>query len=483
MYLGRIITMLFLVSIPFNLFSQVLTRDKILRFEPHPIDETKFIAKFYDKESKNLIEHWEMSSSVNQFNRDHFNALLESKKIVPNGKCYFLYENRKKKLEVNYTQGVKTGDFIGFYENGEIRFKGTNQGALTGTLTHYFKNGSIKKEEKFEHGFKNKETILYSKSGDLISKTNYHNGAKNGLSIFYYKNGKEKRKQKYKMDELVSEKCFDESGKKTECLSLLIKPSYEQGIEALQTEIEEINFYIKNKISDTIICRLSLKIDTTGKAHLQRFNLNQKDTVSDMIMDWVSNLSKFNPMVINNSYVESNIHIAFPVCKNKALWLGEMKIMRRTIRNEFTQEETENFYWEFPIPKSNQVFFIVDNMPKFPGGGKALRKFIARNIKYPIEAQKKGIQGKVFVTFVIDSYGNPTKINVARKVHPLLDIEAKRIVKAMPKWEPGSHNDHPVPVSYTVPINFELRPKTGRRYSIETVTIRTEGGTREVIRK
>jgi TonB family protein len=116
---------------------------------------------------------------------------------------------------------------------------------------------------------------------------------------------------------------------------------------------------------------------------------------------------------------------------------------------------------EFPVEKqadaSEEVFFIVEEMPEFPGGEQALREFIAKNVEYPKIAQEKGIQGKVYVTFVVGTDGNVKDAKIARGVDPSLDAEALRVVGKMNGWKPGKQRGQVVNVSYTVPINFKLQ--------------------------
>lgn len=104
-----------------------------------------------------------------------------------------------------------------------------------------------------------------------------------------------------------------------------------------------------------------------------------------------------------------------------------------------------------------QVFFIVEEMPEFPGGELALRKFIAQSIKYPVIAQENGIMGKVYVNFVVDKDGSVTAAKIARGVDQSIDREALRVVNSLPKWKPGKQRGKSVKVSYTVPINFVLQ--------------------------
>lgn len=104
-----------------------------------------------------------------------------------------------------------------------------------------------------------------------------------------------------------------------------------------------------------------------------------------------------------------------------------------------------------------EVFFIVEEMPEFPGGQLALRKWIGKSVKYPVIAQENGLSGKVYINFVIGNDGKVTDAKVARGVAPSLDKEALRVVNSMPKWKPGKQRGKPVRVSYTVPINFVLQ--------------------------
>lgn len=108
------------------------------------------------------------------------------------------------------------------------------------------------------------------------------------------------------------------------------------------------------------------------------------------------------------------------------------------------------------LKSDEQVFFIVEEMPEFPGGEMELRKHIANNIEYPEVAKKNGIKGKVYVTFVVGKDGLVKDAKIARGVDPSLDGEALRVVNNLPKWKPGKQRGEAVNVSYTIPINFAL---------------------------
>ena len=107
--------------------------------------------------------------------------------------------------------------------------------------------------------------------------------------------------------------------------------------------------------------------------------------------------------------------------------------------------------------KSGDVYFQAEEMPVFPGGESAFRNYIVENVKYPDEAKKAGISGKVFVSFIIDEKGNVTDVKVLKSVNPLLDKESVRVISGMPAWQPGKEKGKAVKVQYTVPVQFALK--------------------------
>ena len=103
-----------------------------------------------------------------------------------------------------------------------------------------------------------------------------------------------------------------------------------------------------------------------------------------------------------------------------------------------------------------QVFDVVEEMPEYPGGISAMMQYLSANVKYPEEAHKKGIQGRVIVTFVVGKDGSISDAKLMRRVDPLLDAEALRVTNSMPKWKPGRQNGEAVAVKYTIPVTFKL---------------------------
>ena len=104
---------------------------------------------------------------------------------------------------------------------------------------------------------------------------------------------------------------------------------------------------------------------------------------------------------------------------------------------------------------TDKVYDVVDEHPHFPGGNGALLDWLSKNIHYPPAfAVCDYIQGRVVITFYVEPDGSLSDIELVRKVDPLLDEEALRVVKAMPKWIPAKQNNQPIRAKYTLPITF-----------------------------
>ena len=103
---------------------------------------------------------------------------------------------------------------------------------------------------------------------------------------------------------------------------------------------------------------------------------------------------------------------------------------------------------------------IIGQMPSFPGGTAALMKYLSENVKYPEQAEKESIQGRVVCKFAVGEDGSISDITVAKSVDPLLDAEAVRVIELMPEWIPGKQNGQPSKASFTLPITFRLEEST-----------------------
>ena len=115
----------------------------------------------------------------------------------------------------------------------------------------------------------------------------------------------------------------------------------------------------------------------------------------------------------------------------------------------FCQEEKK-------VSVDDEVFVIVEEQAEFPGGMEAMYAYIVKNLKYPEAAKEKGIEGRVFVQFVIEKDGSISNILVKRAIGGGCEEAAVEMIKNMPKWKPGKQRGKPVRVQFNLPIKFEL---------------------------
>ena len=119
----------------------------------------------------------------------------------------------------------------------------------------------------------------------------------------------------------------------------------------------------------------------------------------------------------------------------------------------------ENEEWVEIIEDQEEkgAYLVVEEMPEFKGGSSALMEYLRNEVVYPDQAKSDSIQGRVLVSFIVETDGSITNPKVVKSVNPLLDAEALRVVSAMPKWNPGKINDSVCRVRFTIPVNFRIK--------------------------
>lgn len=115
----------------------------------------------------------------------------------------------------------------------------------------------------------------------------------------------------------------------------------------------------------------------------------------------------------------------------------------------FCQEEKK-------VSVDDEVFVIVEEQAEFPGGLDSMYAYIVKNLKYPEAAKEKGIEGRVFVSFIIEKDGSISNVKILRGIGGGCDEAAKEMVEKMPKWKPGTQKGKPIRCQFNLPINFEL---------------------------
>lgn len=147
--------------------------------------------------------------------------------------------------------------------------------------------------------------------------------------------------------------------------------------------------------------------------------------------------------------------------KAKAMEISKVKAQEGTVAACKDPKTSDN----------GEIFEVVEDMPSFPGGIEECMRFLSRNIKYPVEAQKAGAQGRVIVNFIVNKDGTISDVKAMRSVSKELDAEAVRVVQSMPKWKPGKQRGQAVDVRFTMPVTFRLRGKDKAQESKQTIVL------------
>lgn len=225
------------------------------------------------------------------------------------------------------------------------------------------------------------------------------------------------------------------------------KPVYAGGPQALNDFITKNIKYPQEAYNDTIYGRVVVKfiIEKDGRVNKAEIVKSVHPLLDAEALNVVSKIPKWKPA--HNEFKEpirvaytlpvSFINLTDPANKSK-IKFSDTKL---------TEEPNDSIY------KS------VAQMPQFIGGDKVLMKYLSASVKYPKEAYKNSISGRVFVTYIVEKDGSISNTKVLRSVHPLLDEEALRVVKSMPNWTPGIKDDKYVRVELILPINFTLKSK------------------------
>ena len=195
-------------------------------------------------------------------------------------------------------------------------------------------------------------------------------------------------------------------------------PSFMGGLEALRSYMVEQSALstMKDSLRESVIVSVYFVVETDGSIS----NITIIDSVDfkykEEALKYVKNMPKWNPGKIGNTNV---------------------RVM-------------------LSIPIDFSVYTVVESMPEFPGGMQKLLQFLAENIQYPKQARSAGISGRVFANFVIEPDGSVSNVRILRGLGYGCDEEVIRVIKKMPKWNPGVQRGKRVRVSYNLPVKFTL---------------------------
>jgi TonB family protein len=333
-----------------------------------------------------------------------------------NGECIFWWNGIMLKSE-NYLNGAKNGRFAQYNREGLLINYTWYTSDRKDSVLEFHKNGELAKRIKIDNiDFQN--VVLdeaFTENGNLYYRTSYVNDMKSGLWTQYYRSGVKKYEIKYILGNAQGKCRF----------------WYENGKPMLEADCDRGKVMKEPKV-----------MSEAGKV----LKSNTKEYYEIVKKCELSKLVNYNPA-------------SFVPLQNTAL----ANQMKQAINEAYH----ESPLIENVIPKtevinasdSAQIFQNPDLMPEYPGGEKALNKFIAETIRYPFMEREAGKQGTVYIKFTVKSDGSITDIRPAKEVAgaPGFTKEAMRVVRAMPQWIPGEFNGKPVACGVSIPVRFVLR--------------------------
>ena len=170
---------------------------------------------------------------------------------------------------------------------------------------------------------------------------------------------------------------------------------------------------------------------------------------------WAAGVKASNNKIVSREYDDVARRDVYYECSSSidTIWERILEGNTQTLEWKTEEEIWEEFYRNNPIIQS----------PEFLGGEKALLEYLQENVKYPVSAYKRGVQGDVLVRFIINKSGSITNVTVQKSLDPDCDKEAVRLVENMPKWIPSKRNGEPVNVDYVLPVYFKFQQKLNKK--------------------
>lgn len=233
-----------------------------------------------------------------------------------------------------------------------------------------------------------------------------------------------------------------------------VMPEFPGGTEALMKYMSKNTLYpllaFQHNIQGRVL--VSFTVDKDGNIVNPEIAISAHPLLDASAINVIAYMPKWKPGKVNGKRV--NVKYSIPVgfrIKQEDIEANLAKLNADKVQTASGENK------ETSADSTEQVHLIVESMPEFPGGMTAMLQYLSRNIKYPSFALDHGIQGRVSVSFTIDTDGSIIDPGISKGVHPSLDAEAIRVIWTMPKWNPGKQKGKPVKVKYTVPVAFRMQ--------------------------
>jgi len=359
---------------------------------------------------------------------------------VRHGK-YTSYYNKKKYTEGYYEHGKKSGEWRYYDDNETLSFKGYfKAGKRNGTWELYPEVNYVRSKMVYKNGEKDSTWTCYGENGKLAFTTIYVDGSKEGPSYAYFKDGKMMRIINYVNGERHGNtKTYFPTG------DLFMEMEFKEGNKHNLLSLTDFNgdsvYGGTMEDGNGLLVSYYLPEDT-GSALVRAARENYKNGELDGEVRYYHRNGKLK----SSGYYKADSQVG--------IWdhFKETGILDRT--DTITEGKGSTATWNHG---SSGKEVTIELMPTFPGGDTGLLNFLAKNIRYPRSAKQNGVAGTVYVSFVVNSFGAVEEIKILRGIGGGCDEEVIRLMRIMPRWNPGIQKGFPVKIQYNLPVKFVLR--------------------------
>ena len=446
------------------------------------------------------VGHW-----VHNYSKDSPQSVGNYVRGKKDGEWISYYRNGNVSSKIIYVNGGPGDTFTSYYEDKTIKTE-----SVPGLVTHYYSNGKISEEIHMKDGKQNGPAKRYYESGTLKETRTMKDGRRDSIYLFYYENGTLWEHILYRHGGIWNVLAYNSSnGKPIDCCTIkdgqgtmrfydqdgkvseeseykntmLNGPCKRYGKTGIKSAgsyaddnktgvwkyyDDEGKLKMERRYVDGLEDGAELDYDSDGS--LSSTGMNRKglsegewksfdrDGKTNFIRNYVHDTLEGQAQYFKNGKMtEEGL---FMHGERAGIWISYDKEGKETSRKDYGTPTISISEEGKPYVKTEneKVYSFTERMPEFPGGNEtALMKYLATNIHYPKQAIQNGIQGTVYISFIVSDVGEVIDIKIARGVNEELDREALRVVSEMPRWEAGAMNDEPVSVSFSVPIKFRLK--------------------------
>jgi TonB family protein len=414
----------------------IATENKIFQFKCDPSSTDHIRYNIYN--SNNVpLKSYSCLFKEKKFNGRKVFEYLADSTLVNDGPYTEYYPNGNTKLSCTYKKGIKLNPVLKYSKEGLLLAKIFEDEDVTTTYSYNAK-GQLTKKLKEGPQKNARSEILYYESGAKKSEISYINHRIDGFLRLYNPDSTVKRVELFKNGVSLNCVCY-EKNVEIPCYPLfdslyIGKPGFD--IQKIISDLGDSLHRIAHE-QDSLI---KLSFEITPEDSIVKFSIDRchNDSIKAYIRKWVATVSWPNERHANE-----------PVLTQYSIIINPFKKGIYLTRLDGGLHEKNAAYAISNIPAN-------EKMPEFPGGVENLYKYLSENLKYPADAVKNNISGRVYVQFTVCGDGSLCNYKVIRGVDSSVDAEALRVVTRMPKWKPGTQYGIPVSVWYTLPIHFSL---------------------------